>query len=591
MREARTNGFWMANYQRAWLGGDLTAGLIVTVMLIPQSLAYAMLAGLPPQMGLYASMLPIVAYAMLGSSMTLAVGPVAVASLMTASALQPLAVAGSAEYTALAVQLSLLGGVMLLAMAGLRLGFLAHFLSHPVISGFISGSAILITIGQIKHLLGVRTTGNGTLETLSSLVHALPTAQPVTLAIGLGSLAFLWLARWQLATWLRRLGVADNAAELVAKLAPMAAVIAATALVAAMRLDQSGGVGVVGLVPAGLPAIHLALPSAAVVAQLWMPALLIALVGFVESVSVAQSLALRRGEHLVPNRELLGLGAANVASALSGAYPVTGGFARSVVNLAAGANSPLAGIISAACIALVLSASTHWFQYLPHAVLAATIVVAVTSLIDVRAVVDAWRYDRADAWCLIVTATGVVAGGVEAGILLGIGLSLGVLVWRSSHPHMAVLGRVGGTEQFRNILRHPVQTQPGVLLLRIDESLHFANISAVEDRVESLLAADTALRRVVLGCSAVNQIDATALEVLTRLEQDLGARGVELALAEVKGPVMDRLRHTELHRRLGQRIFASLHEAVDPTTSCRAPASTRPPQVPPTSCPRSSGPQ
>ena len=580
MSRTRRHGSWMASYQKAWLAGDLTAGLIVTVMLIPQSLAYAMLAGLPPEVGLYASMLPIVAYALLGSSMTLAVGPVAVASLMTASALQALAAPGSAAYTLLAVHLSLLSGLLLLAMSALRLGFLAHFLSHPVISGFISGSAILIAVGQLKHLFGVHTVGTGALEMLPSVLRALPAAQPATLAIGLGSLAFLWVARKWLASGLQRLGCSARVADLSAKLAPMAAVITTTALVAVGRLDLTYGVSVVGVVPQGLPQLQLALPSPSVMAQLWMPALLIALVGFVESVSVAQSLALRRGQRITPNRELLGLGAANLASALSGGYPVTGGFARSVVNFAAGANTPLAGIVSAVLMALVISAFTDWFYYLPHAVLAATIIVAVTSLIDVNALREAWRYDRADAWCLLATATGVVAAGVEAGILIGIGLSLGVLVWRSSRPHMAVLGRVSGTMQFRNVLRHPVQILPGLLLLRVDESLHFANISAVEEHIESLLTADPAIRRVVLSCSAVNRIDATALMALTELERVLQQRGIDLALAEIKGPVMDRLRHTELLQRLQERVFTSLQEAVGWATSCPVPTPEHPLQEP-----------
>ena len=554
---------WLRTYRPAWLAGDLTAGLIVTVMLIPQSLAYAMLAGLPPEVGLYASILPIVAYALLGSSMTLAVGPVAVASLMTASALQPLAAAGSAEYVTLAVQLSLISGVMLLAFGALRLGFLAYFLSHPVISGFISGSAVLIAVGQLKHLLGVQVTGSGVFETLGGLLTALPQTQPTTVAIGVSSLLFLLAARRYLAPVLERLGMATSTAGLMAKLAPMLAVIASTAIVAFFGLHESAGVRVVGAVPQGLPQLSLQLPGLSALGQLWLPALLITLIGFVESVSVAQSLALKRQQRIQPNRELLGLGAANLASALSGGYPVTGGFARSVVNFAAGAHTPLAGVISAALMALVISVMTGLFYYLPHAVLAATIIVAVTSLIDLHTLQEAWHYDRADALSLVATALGVVALGVEVGILTGVVLSLAVLVWRSSHPHMAVVGRVPGTEHFRNIARHTVQTVPGLLALRVDESLFFANATVLEDRIEALLGQDATLRRVLLICSAVNQIDTTALGVLTQLERSLAARGVEFMLAEVKGPVMDRLRPTELGQRLQQRVFLSVHEAFE----------------------------
>lgn len=309
-------------------------------MLIPQSLAYALLAGLPPEVGLYASILPIVAYALLGSSMTLAVGPVAVASIMTASALQPLAAAGSAEYVALAVQLSLISGVMLLAFGALRLGFLAYFLSHPVISGFITGAAVLIAVGQLKYILGVKVAGSDVLETLAGLLEALPQTQPTTFVIGVASLLFLLLARRYLVPVLTRLGMPAKIAELVSKLAPMVAVIVSTAVVATFKLNESAGVSVVGNIPQGLPQLSLSLPAMSTFGQLWLPALLITLIGFVESVSVAQSLALKRQQRIQPNRELLGLGAANVASALSGGYPVTGGFARSVVNFAAGAHTP-----------------------------------------------------------------------------------------------------------------------------------------------------------------------------------------------------------------------------------------------------------
>lgn len=554
---------WMRNYQRSWLSGDLVAGVIVTVMLIPQSLAYALLAGLPPEVGLYASILPIVAYALVGSSMTLAVGPVAVASLMTASALQPLAAAGSAEYVGLAMLLSLLSGGMLLLFGLLRLGFIAHFLSHPVISGFISGSAILIAVGQLKHLMGVKAGGGNVLETLLQLARAVPHTNSVTLGIGAGSVLFLLLARKFLVPWLVRAGVDAKLADLASKLAPMLAVLVTTALVAALRWDESASVSIVGAVPQGLPVLAFPPVAASAIGQLWLPALLISLVGFVESVSVAQSLALKRQQRIQPNRELLGLGAANVASALSGGFPVTGGFARSVVNFSAGANTPLAGVVSAMLMAVVIAALTGLFHYLPHAVLAATIIVAVVSLIDVQTLRDAWRYDKADAWSLLATAGGVVAWGVEVGILLGVGLSLCTLVWRSSHPHIAVVGRVPGTEHFRNVARHPVTTEPGLIAVRVDESLYFANSEVLQDTIESLVAAQPRTRHVLLVCSAINQIDATALGVLTDLESSLARRGIALLLSEVKGPVLDRLQKTSLGQNLQGRVFLSTHQAFE----------------------------
>ena len=552
---------WMRNYQKTWLSGDVVAGVIVTVMLIPQSLAYALLAGLPPEVGLYASILPIIAYALLGSSMTLAVGPVAVASLMTASALQPLAVAGSADYMALAMLLSLLSGGMLLLFGALRLGFLAHFLSHPVISGFISGSAILIAVGQVKHLLGVKAGGTDVLDTVAQLVRAVPHTNGVTLGIGAGSVVFLVLARKYLALWLVRAGASAKLADIAAKLSPMLAVVVSTALVATLRWDQTAGVSIVGAVPQGLPTLALPAMSLSAIGQLWLPALLISLVGFVESVSVAQSLALKRQQRINPNRELLGLGAANVASAVSGGFPVTGGFARSVVNFSAGANTPLAGVISAVLMGAVIAALTGLFHYLPHAVLAATIIVAVVSLIDLETLREAWHYDKADALSLLATAGGVIAFGVEAGILMGVGLSLGTLVWRSSHPHIAVVGRVPGTEHFRNVARHSVATEPGLIAVRVDESLYFANSDVLQDTVESLVAAQPEARYVLLVCSAINQVDTTALGVLTNMERSLSQRGIALLLAEVKGPVLDRLRSTPVGERLQGRVFLSTHQA------------------------------
>jgi SulP family sulfate permease len=557
---------WLRAYRREWLPGDLTAGLIVTVMLIPQSLAYAMLAGLPPQVGLYASILPIIAYAVFGTSMTLAVGPVAVISLMTASALQPLAPPGSELYAVLAIQLALLSGLMLLAFGLLRLGFVAHLLSHPVISGFITGSAILIAVGQLKHLLGVKPEPtHDVISAVFALLAVAGDARPVTAVIGLGSLLFLWLARRSLARLLVRSGVPAGLADLLAKLAPMLAVILTTAVVALLELDRGYGVSVVGAVPGGLPAVpSLAqlLPDWATLQVLLMPALLMSLVGFVESVSVAQSLALKRGERIVPDRELIGLGAANLASAFSGGYPVTGGFARSVVNFAAGARTPAAGVIAAALMAFVLLFLTDLFRALPQAVLAATIIMAVTSLIDLDTLKAAWRYDRADAVALVATALGVLLAGVEAGILVGVLLSLAVIVWRSSRPHIAVVGRMPGTEHFRNVLRHSVQTRPDVLLVRIDENLFFANSAVVEERLEALLAAQPGARRLVLSLAGVNQVDSTAVGMLADLEASLERREVRLELAEVKGPVMDRLARAPLFERLTGRIHLSLHDAM-----------------------------
>jgi SulP family sulfate permease len=552
---------WLKTYQSQFIAGDVTAGLIVTVMLIPQSLAYAMLAGLPPEIGLYASLLPMVAYALFGSSMTLAVGPVAVSSLMTASALMPLASQGSAEYISLSILLALLSGLMLLVAGFLRLGFLAWFLSHPVISGFISGSAVLIAIGQLKYLLGLQFSSSGVLSSLNNLAQHLHETNTTTALLGLSAVLFLLFARKYLGPLLKQLGISAKSADLITKLAPMAVVIVSTALVAIYGLDQTDKVSIVGHVPAGLPSI--ALPSIQwdQINTLLLPALLISLVGFVESVSVGQSLALKRGQRINPNSELVGIGAANVASAISGGFPVTGGFARSVVNFSAGAQTPAAGIVSAVLMAIVIAGLTDWFYYLPQAVLSATIIVAVIGLIDTHTLKEAWHYDKADAIALLLTFAGVIVFGVEEGIVIGVAMSLAVLVWRSSHPHMALVGRVPGTEHFRNVERHQVDVFPGLIALRIDESIYFANSQLIAEKIEGLLSEYPATNCVLLILSAVNQLDTTALGMLTELEKTLAARNITLQFAEVKGPVQDRLQQTELGERMRDKIFLSTHQA------------------------------
>jgi len=567
---------WMAAYDRGKAAQDLVAGIVVTMLLVPQSLAYAMLAGLPPHVGMYASILPLVAYAVLGSSMTLSVGPVAVASLMTASAVAPLAAAGSAEYVLLSMLLALMGGVVLLLLGLLRMGFVANLLSHPVISGFVTGSAVLIAIGQLKPLLGIPTKGETALELLGSLLSSANELHVPTAVLGLLSVLGLWACRRFLAEGLRRAGMGAGSAGILAKLGPMVVVLLAIVTVVALRLDTSAGVAVVGAIPAGLPALTFTLPDPRQLQALAVAAVMIALIGFVESVSVAQSLAIKRGERINPDAELRGLGVANLASALSGGFPVTGGFARSVVNFAAGARTPLAGVIAAALMAAVLLGLTGLFERLPLAVLAATIIVAVIGLVDLATLRHAWHYDRADAVAWLVTALGVLGLGVEAGVGLGVGMSIGTFLWRASRPHIAVLGRVGDSEHFRNERRFAVTTYPELLLIRVDESLFFANMQAILRRIEEEIERRGEVRHLVLDLSSVSHVDLTAVEALQRLQADLRQRGIELHLAEVRGPVMDRLRQTDLPRKLALEPFLNLNEATGILAPTKSPHAASP---------------
>ncbi|MDP2244846.1 SulP family inorganic anion transporter [Pseudomonas sp.] len=563
---------WGRRYNRATAAQDGLAALIVTLMLIPQSLAYAMLAGLPPVTGLYASILPLLAYALFGSSRTLAVGPVAVVSLMTAAALGPLFPAGSAEYVGAAMLLALLSGVMLAGMALLRLGFVANFLSHPVISGFISASGILIAVGQLKHIFGISASGENLQQLLPALLHNLPAVHGPTLLIGACSLLFLWWVRGQLKPLLMRLGLGAGMAGNLAKAGPVLAIIVAILAVSLLQLEQAG-VKVVGMVPQGLPGLSLPTMDYSLALQLLPAALLISLVGFVESVSVAQTLAAKRRQRIEPDNELLGLGGANLAAAFSGGFPVTGGFARSVVNFDAGAQTPMAGVLTAAGIALSVLLLTPLLHNLPQAVLAATIIIAVLSLVDLKALGRTWRYSRQDGAAQAATLGGVLLLGVEVGILMGVGLSLLLFLWRTSRPHVAVVGQVPGSEHFRNIERFAVVESPSVLSLRVDESLYFPNARFLEERIGELIAARPQVRHLVLMCPGVNLIDASALESLEAIVERLHAAGVQLHLSEVKGPVMDQLRRSDFLEHFGGQVFVSQYQALrmlDPLSTRRA---------------------
>ncbi len=565
---------WLRGYDRSTLTSDLFAALIVTLMLIPQSLAYAMLAGLPPQIGLYASIAPLIAYAAFGTSRTLSVGPVAVVSLMTAAAAGDIARSGSAGYIEAALVLALLSGAVLLGMAVLRLGFLATFLSHPVISGFITASALLIAASQLKHLLGVNVEGDTLIELAPALVEAAPRINLPTLVIGLAATVFLLWVRRGLKPLLLRFNVRERVADIMAKAGPVAAVIGTTVVVGLSNLTEQG-VHVVGSVPAGLPPLSWPRWDAAAWAALLPAAALISLIGFVESVSVAQTLAARRRQRVDANQELVGLGAANVAAALTSGYPVTGGFARSVVNFDAGARTQLASVFTAASIALVAALFTPLFQDLPRAALAATIIVSVLSLIDLRTVRHTWRYSRSDFAAMAMTIVVVLTVGVEAGILAGVTLSIALYLWRTSRPHIAIVGQVPGTEHFRNIERHSVLTSPTVLSVRVDESLYFADARYLEDRLYDEVARRPSIRHVVLVCAAVNYIDASALDSLELIVDRLKQAGVTFHLSEVKGPVLDRLERSQFLQHLTGKVFLSQHQAMstlDPEVTARADA-------------------
>lgn len=551
---------WLPHYNRRLGGADLLAGVIVTVMVIPQSLAYAVLAGLPAVVGLYASLLPALAYVVLGTSRTLAVGPVAIVALMTGAALSGVATPGTPDYLQAALVLSLLSGLMLLLMGLLRMGFVANFLSHPVIAGFLAASGLLIAASQIGHLLGVELVARDLLPRLAELIGGLADIHLPTLAIGAGSLLFLLLLRQYGRSTLRGLGLPRPLADLLTRSGPVFAVVVTTLATWQLELDAIG-VAVIGDIPQGLPPLSIPGFDASLWQALLVPALLISVVGFVESVSMGQMLAARRRERISPNQELVGLGGANLAAAFTSGMPVSGGLTRTVINYDAGAQTPLAGMFAAIGIGAVTLFLTPALAYLPIATLAATITVSILTLIDIPLIRQTWRYSRSDFAAMAVTVLLTLVEGVETGIISGVAISIGLFLYRTSRPHSALVGRIPGTEHFRNVERHETETVSHVALLRIDESLYFANARYLEDTVYDLVATRPELEHVVLICSAVNLIDASALESLDAINARLKDSRVTLHLAEVKGPVMDRLKCSDFLDDMTGRVFLSTFAA------------------------------
>ncbi len=552
---------WAKSYNGGALANDLTAAVIVTIMLIPQSLAYALLAGLPPQIGLYASILPLIAYTLFGTSRTLAVGPVAILSLMTAAAAGKIASPGTAQYIEAALVLAFLSGAILVAMGALRLGFLANFLSHPVVSGFITASGLIIAASQLKHILGVGAGGHNLFEIIHALISNMAETNIATAIIGGASLVFLFWVRQQFKPLLTGYGLGDRTATIIARAGPVFAVIISILVVAGFSLHDEG-VRILGDIPRELPRLGAPRFEQGIWVQLVGSATLISLIGFVESVSVGQTLAAKKRQRIDPNQELIGLGAANLAAGVSSGYPVTGGLARSAVNFDAGAETPAAGAFTAVGIALATLFLTPFLYYLPQAVLAATIIVAVLSLVDVKAVRTVWSYSKSDFAAMAATILVTLGFGVELGVTTGVALSLFLHLYNTSRPHFAIVGQVPGTQHYRNINRHEVITSDCVLTIRIDESLYFANARFLEDTVYAAIGDRPGLQHLVLMCPAVNHIDASGLESLEAINHALKDAGVTLHLSEVKGPVMDRLKRTAFLKELSGKVFLHQYEAM-----------------------------
>lgn len=551
---------WGSRYNRGAFSNDLIAAVIVTIMLVPQSLAYALLAGLPPEAGIYASIAPIILYAIFGTSRALAVGPVAVVSLLTASAIGQVAEQGTAGYAVAALTLAFLSGGFLLLLGIFRLGFLANFLSHPVIAGFITASGILIATSQLKHILGVEAHGHTLPEMLRSIFEHLSQINWITVVIGVSATAFLFWVRKNLKPLLRRIGLSPLMADILTKAGPVAAVVATT--VSVWMFDLAGqGVKIVGEIPQSLPPFTLPGLSPDLMGSLLVPAILISIIGFVESISVAQTLAAKKRQQIDPNQELIGLGAANLGAAFTGGFPVTGGFSRSVVNFDAGSETPAAGIYTAIGLAIAALFLTPLVYFLPKATLAATIIVAVLSLVDLSILRKTWDYNRDDFVAVLATILLTLTLGVEVGVASGVAISILLHLYKTSRPHVAEVGLVPGSQHFRNINRHKVETDPTLLTLRIDESLYFINARFLQDLIQARVNEGTEIKNVVLMFSAVNEVDYSALESLEAINMRLKDLGIGLHLSEVKGPVMDHLKTSHLIDDLNGDVFLSQFDA------------------------------
>ncbi|WP_180045747.1 MULTISPECIES: SulP family inorganic anion transporter [unclassified Acinetobacter] len=550
---------WLKHYNTVTLKSDLLASLIVIAMLVPQGMAYAMLAGLPPVMGLYASVLPMIIYAFFGSSPTLSIGPVAIISMMTFATLNPLFEVGSPVYIQAACLLALMVGVISLLLGMLRFGFLIQLISHPVIKSFIIASALLIALGQLKFLFNVPLQANNIPEFVLSVFEYIGLMHWESLIFGIASILFLVFMPkfFNLEAVKQRLG----ANGFIIKSLPLVLVVVSIALVYFFNLQQVG-IKTVGEIPSGFPALSMPFWNLELVLQLLPGAAMIAMISFVESLSIAQATALQQRSQLNSNQELIALGAANIGAGLSSAFPVTGSLSRTVVNADAGAKTSMAGVLSSLFIVLVSLYFTGFFRDLPLTVLAATIIVSIWKLVELKPFIDTWRYSKADGLAMWITFFGVLFIDISTGLIIGIVSTFILLLWRISRPHIAEIGLVEGTQHFRNIQRHQVITSAKVLSIRIDEDLTFLNSNTLKGFLINAVSQKPELEHVVINGSSISAIDLSALEMLEDLDNELRKLNIQLHFSEVKGPVMDKLQRSKLLNHLSGKIFLTHYQAI-----------------------------
>ncbi|GAA5185570.1 solute carrier family 26 protein [Acinetobacter kookii] len=550
---------WLRTYSPDKFKSDLLSALIVIAMLVPQGMAYAMLAGLPPIMGLYASILPMIIYAMAGSSPTLSIGPVAIISMMTFATLNPLFEVGSPVYIQAACLLAVMVGIISLLLGIFRFGFLIQLISHPVIKSFIIASALLIALGQFKFLVDVPLKANNIPEFVFSVWQYIRYSNSASLIFGLLALIFLIYLPKVLQSNAVQSRIGSTA--FLTKALPLCLVVISIAAVYFLDL-KAVGIKTVGEIPSGFPPLSMPYWNLDLVITLFPGAAMIAMISFVESLSIAQATALQQRSHLNSNQELVALGLSNLSAGLSSAFPVTGSLSRTVVNADAGAKTPLAGVISSLLIVVVSLYFTGFFRDLPLAILAATIIVSIWKLVDFKPFIETWRYSKADGIAMWITFFGVLCIDISTGLLLGIVSTFILLLWRISRPHIAVIGLVEGTQHFRNIQRHHVLTSNKVLSMRIDENLTFLNANTFKGFLINAMSQYADLEHVVINCSSISAIDLSALEMLEDLNAELNKLDIKLHFSEIKGPVMDKLRHSKLLNHLSGRIYLSHFQAM-----------------------------
>lgn len=540
---------WLKTYHPTHFKADVVAALIVLAMLVPQGMAYAMLAGLPPVMGIYASILPMIIYAFTGSSTTLSIGPVAIISMMVFSALQPLFAVGSTAYIEAACLLAIMVGIISLILGLFRFGFLIQLISHPVIKSFIIASALLIALGQFKFLLDIPLQTNNIPEFIGSLVNNFHHISFLSMGVSLAAISILvFLPKWVRSDFLN-------------KTIPLLLVLSSIIVVYAFSLDQHG-LKTVGIIPTGLPSFHFPTWNFDLVQKLLPSAFMIAMISFVESLAIAQATALQKRDDLNSNQELIALGLANIAAGINMGFAVSGSLSRTVVNSDAGAKTPMSGVMSSLLMIAVSLYFTSFFQNLPLTILAATIFVSIWKLISFLPFFETWKYSKADGLAMWATFLGVTCIDISTGLVIGIILTFILLLWRISRPHIAVIGLVEGTQHFRNVSRYDVLTTETIASFRIDENLNFLNAHVLKGYIITELSHNPQIQHVVINCSSISNIDLSAVEMLEDLNRELLQLGIQLHLSEVKSPVMDRLNSSRLINMLSGKIFLSHYQAI-----------------------------